>query len=72
MTVVPIDGDSTPSRSDNRAKIGRTLFPANAVANFEESRLFAGHVFIGLPSLNAMEYKRRWERFRVPAIAKVQ
>ena len=43
MTVIPIDGNSTPSRSDDRAAIRETVVPANAVANFEESGLVAGH-----------------------------
>jgi hypothetical protein len=41
--VIPINGDSTPTRSDNRAKIGGTGFPANAVTNLEKSGLCAGH-----------------------------
>ena len=43
MTVIPINGDPTPIRLDNRSKIGGTRSPANAVAYFEESGLFAGH-----------------------------
>ena len=39
VPVIPFDGDSAPSRSDDGALIGGASFPANAVANFEKSGL---------------------------------
>ena len=43
VAVIPLDRDSTPSDINDCAKISRAQFPANAVADFELSRLFAGH-----------------------------
>jgi hypothetical protein len=43
VPVIPRDRNSAPSRSDNCALIGRRGTPANAVVNFEKSRLCAGH-----------------------------
>jgi hypothetical protein len=42
VAVIPINDDVTPGNSDNRAKVGGAMVPANAVANFEFSRLVAG------------------------------
>jgi hypothetical protein len=43
-TVIPV-------RLDNRSKIGGTSLPANSVANFEKSRLVAGHWLDASPPL---------------------
>src|SRR5712664_2373428 len=45
VIVVPTNSDFAPSRSGHRTKIGRALFPTNAVADFESSGLLAGHDF---------------------------
>ena len=42
-TVIPINGDRIPRRPDNSTKIARRGSPANAVAEFKESGLVAGH-----------------------------
>jgi hypothetical protein len=44
VTVIPINGDSIPSRSDDRAKVRCSNAPANAVADFKESGLIARHL----------------------------
>jgi hypothetical protein len=44
VIVVPTNSDFAPSRSGHRTKIGRALFPANAVADFESSGLLASHL----------------------------
>jgi hypothetical protein len=41
--VIPIYYHAAPSVVRDRAKIGCRRSPANAVADFEQSRLFAGH-----------------------------
>jgi hypothetical protein len=46
FSVIPRDGDSAPSGSDNGALIGGARFPANAVAILEKSGLVAGHITI--------------------------
>jgi hypothetical protein len=44
VSIIPINGNSTPSHSDDRAKIGGAAFPANAVADVKLSGLVAGHL----------------------------
>jgi hypothetical protein len=41
VTVIPINGDFIPRRSNHRAKIGLIVLPANTVADVEKSRLAA-------------------------------
>jgi hypothetical protein len=43
VAVVPVNGDSVPSRFDYCAKIRCRGSPANTVTYFEKSGLFAGH-----------------------------
>ena len=43
LTVIPSNGDSAPSSSDDRAKISCWATPAYAVADSKKSGLFAGH-----------------------------
>ena len=43
VAVIPINGDTVPSRFDHCTKIGRRGSPANAFANTQGSRLVAGH-----------------------------
>jgi hypothetical protein len=44
FSVIPIDGNFTPRRSDNRALIGGGCGPADSITCFEKSGLFAGHL----------------------------
>jgi hypothetical protein len=43
MPVIPIDSNSAPRRANNRTKVHYRGPPANAVANFKQSGLIAGH-----------------------------
>jgi hypothetical protein len=66
LSIVPGNGDLAPGRSDNRAKIGGRGSPANAVADFELSGLFAGHRLILPPAGAALSI--RFVRLAVAAI----
>jgi hypothetical protein len=41
--IIPLDGNARPIRFSDSALIDLIVFPANAVADFQESGLFAGH-----------------------------
>ena len=51
-TIIPSYDNAAPSVALDRAKIGCGGFPANAVASFQESGLFAGH-WLNLPLADA-------------------
>jgi len=46
--VIPLYDQTGPIRFGDRALVGLIALPANAVADFEESGLFAGHLLTNL------------------------
>ena len=42
--IIPLDDDTRPIRFGDGALVGLIVLPANAVADFEESGLFTGHL----------------------------
>jgi hypothetical protein len=50
FSVIPRNGDLTPRRCDNRAKVRCRAAPTNTVADFECSGLVAGHSTFPEPS----------------------